>query len=415
MYMLDVITEKDIRDTREAILRDHLDNAFTYAGNSELQDREFFARYVMSGRIANEMMLGWRSFLQQKFDAAFAEKAQKDINVVIDWIKSNISIDNVANMHSRAPLSPRGVYELKVADQRSRDIFFVALCRSLAIPARINPATGIPQYWSDNDWLNVAFEPQKENLAKRGAIRFVNGNPATDPKYAINFTVARFSSGVYRSLEFDYDRSIADFDEPVTVEAGQYYLVTGNRQADGSVLSSLTFFDVPEGKTVDVTVNMRESSESPKAWETINPGDYSITGYEDGKTISLNEMVKNKGAILVWIDPDKEPSKHVMADIPAVSSVIEKWNGSLVFLLSEGKVTQAFKPASFKNLPAGSRFAYDDKGKILETIGKIKGRDLNSNLPVIIICDSKGNLLYFSEGYKIGVGEQLAKEINRLK
>jgi hypothetical protein len=36
-------------------------------------------------------------------------------------------------------------------------------------------------------------------------------------------------------------------------------------------------------------------------------------------------------------------------------------------------------------------------------------------LPVIVISDAKGNLIYFSEGYKIGVGEQLAKEIQKLK
>lgn len=415
MYMLNVISEKDLRDTREAILRDHLDNAFKYSGSSEPQDREFFARYVMSGRIANEMMLGWRSFLQQKFDAFFAQKAQQDINVVTDWIKSNIKIDNVSNMHSRAPLSPGGVYELKVADSRSRDVFFVALCRSLAIPARLNPATGIPQYWSDNDWQNVAFEALKENLAKRGTIHFINGNPATDPKYAINFTVARLSGGVYRSLEFEYGQPLSGFKKQVTVEAGQYYLVTGNRQSDGSVLSSLTFFDVPEGKPVDVEVTMRESSELPKAWGVVNPENYLLTGYEDGKTISLNEIVQKKGAILIWIDPDKEPSKHVMADIPAVSSVIEKWNGSLVFLLTKGNVTQAFKPASFKNLPAGSLFAYDDDGKLIDAVTKIKGRKSNSNLPVIVVSDKSGNLLYYSEGYKIGVGEQLAKEINRLK
>jgi len=415
MYMLGVITEKDIRDTRESILRDHLDNAFTYAGSNEPADREFFARYVMSGRIANEMMLPWHAFLQKKFNAEFAAKAQKDINIIIDWIKTNIRIDNTANLHSRSPLSPRGVYELRVADKRSRDIFFVALCRSMAIPARINPATGIPQYRQNDDWQNVAFEPVAENIAQKGFIRFVNGNPATDPKYYINFTVARLSDGVYRTLELAEGKSVSDFTEPLSVEAGAYYLVTGNRQADGSVLSSITFFDVPAGKTIDLEVTMRESFEEQKPWGAIVPDNFSLENYVDKKTLKMSDVMNHKGVILVWIDPDKEPSKHVMADIPAVRSVIEKWNGGLVFLLTEGRITQAFNPETYKDLPAHSIFAYDKQGKLLDAVGKIKGRKLDASMPVIMISDTDGNLFYFSEGYKIGIGEQLAKEINRMK
>ena len=415
IYLLDAITEKDLRDTRETILRDHLDHAFTYADNNHPEDHDFFARYVMSGRIANEMMLPWHAYLQDKFDHAFATKAQKDINVIVDWIKSNISIDAVSNMHSRSPLSPRGVYELRIADKRSRDIFFVALCRSMAIPARINPATGIPQSIQNGEWQNIVFEPAKEDLVKKGAVLFVNETPFSDPKYAINFTIARLSDGVYRSMELEYGQSITDFTNPVTVEAGDYYLVTGNRQADGSVLSSLTFFKVPENETVEVKVALRELFEARQAWGKINTADYQVEQYTDGKTIGINEICEDKGAILIWIDPDKEPSKHVLADIPAVSSVIEKWNGGLCFMLTQGKVTSSFNPATYKNLPAGCRFAYDKGGKLMQEIEKIKSRNISTNLPVIVMCDTQGNLLFYSEGYKIGVGEQLAKEINRLK
>jgi hypothetical protein len=261
----------------------------------------------------------------------------------------------------------------------------------------------------------VAFEPEKESIALKGAIRFVNGTAGSDPKYAINFTIAKLSDGVYRSLEFEYGQSINDFNEPVTMEAGDYYLVTGNRQADGSVLSSLTFFVVPENKTVDVPVTMRESFEPQQTLGTIVQANYTLIRYSDSKTLNISDLSSDKGVIFIWIDPDKEPSKHVLADIPTVRSVIEKWNGGLTFLLTEGKVTPAFSPESFKGLPAQSIFAFDHQGKLLETISKIKGMELHSNLPVIVISDADGNLLFYSQGYKIGIGEQLAKEINRMK
>jgi hypothetical protein len=118
---------------------------------------------------------------------------------------------------------------------------------------------------------------------------------------------------------------------------------------------------------------------------------------------------------MVWIDPDKEPTKHVMADIPAVKSLIENWGGGMVFLLAGNKVSSSFKPANFPNLPGLIKFAFDKDSRLLDQIDKLRKTSNGSNLPVIVIADKKGNLIYYSEGYKIGIGEQIAKVISTLK
>ncbi len=415
MRMLGSVSEKDLRDTNAETLTDHLGNAFAFADADQLNDTVLFAANVLSGRISNEMMLPWRGFLQQQYSTEFVHSARKDINVLISWIRENIVLDETANLHSRSPLSPRGVFELRHADARSRDIFFVALCRCFAIPARINPATYLPQYWQNGSWQNIAFSPVKENITEMGTVHFINGNPGIDPKYALNFTIARFRDGVYRSLDFEYGTSLSAFAAKTEVEAGKYYLVTGNRQPDGSVLSSLTFFEVPAGQTVDVIVNVRESFTKSKPWGTVDLKAYGFDKYAGKESITALKASSPKGAVFVWIDPDKEPSKHVMADIPAVKSILEKWNGGLVFLLQKEKLSSSFNPDNFKNLPSQKFYAFDTGDKFISEISKLKGHDLLKNLPVIIITDTKGNLVYFSEGYKIGVGEQLAKEVNRLK
>jgi len=127
------------------------------------------------------------------------------------------------------------------------------------------------------------------------------------------------------------------------------------------------------------------------------------------KDMSLSEVSSAKGAILVWIDPDKEPSKHVMADIPAVKDLVEKWGGGVIFLLAGEKVSPSFKPSLFKNLPGQSVFASDKM--LLPEIEQLRKHKCGGNLPVIVITDGSGNLIYFSEGYKIGIGEQIAKAI----
>ena len=44
-------------------------------------------------------------------------------------------------------------------------------------------------------------------------------------------------------------------------------------------------------------------------------------------------------------------------------------------------------------------------------ISKQKSLSLENDLPIIIMGDANGNLTYFSKGYKIGVGEQLVKNL----
>jgi len=415
LLMLSVISEKDIRDTRADILLDHLDNALPYRMLTQDIGRDFFAENVMSGRISNEMMVAWRAFLLSKFDQAFASSARKNITIITAWIDKNILIDNKANLHSRAPLTPCGVYELRIADSHSRDIFFVALCRSLGIPARIDQSTSIPQYWKGSEWQNVPFDRPGETANEKGYIHLLNGNPDIMPKYAINFTLAKFIDGFYRTLEYDFEKKLDSFPDKLMVETGRYMLVTGNRQADGSVLSSITFFEIEKDKTSNIAVSVRETKTRQTNWAFLDTQGLEINDYKSDDTVALASLVQPNGAVLVWIDPEKEPSRHVMVDIAAVRDIFEKWGGSMVILLNKTKVNLSEIQDKFPGLSSRHIFAFDRDYKILKQIEKLKGHELNGNLPVIVVSDVKGNLIYFSEGYKIGVGEQIAKTITWMK
>ena len=59
----------------------------------------------------------------------------------------------------RAVIAPKGVWDVRVADPHSRDIFFVAGARAIGIPARIDEVTGKTQYMpAPGRWADVNFE-----------------------------------------------------------------------------------------------------------------------------------------------------------------------------------------------------------------------------------------------------------------
>lgn len=417
--LLSVISEKDLRDSRAYILHNHLQGALTFL-NDYKNNKDIWKEYVLSGRIEIEMMNDWREIgknvltnwndnqdkpLINTFNSL---KLDDKIKKILEMV-TKVKIDTIANAHSRAPITPKGVFELQVADPKSRDIFFVALCRSLGIASRLNSATSIPQYWSDGKWTDVSFEPKKAS-SKYGFVHF-NNKSSFDAKYYSNFTIRRFVGANYQSLEFDDITPVSKFEDKIEVPVGKYMIVTGNRKTDGEVLATVDFFEVHEKNLTNVDVKVRDLPKAINSWAELNTDKFQVKDITDNKTKKLKEIIYQKPFIIAIIEPDKEPTKHVMVDLQASKNKLEDWGGSILFVLEKGKARENFSRDVFANLPKQSEFAWDIDGKLLTEIERLKKETISNDLPIIIYGDQDGKLYYFSKGYKIGIGNELEKII----
>ncbi|MCX6238126.1 MAG: transglutaminase domain-containing protein, partial [Bacteroidia bacterium] len=106
------LSDKDFSDVPESILTDHLVQTAKSGVQKLTSSKELFTMYVLSPRIGLENLSPWRSFLSNSFGEEMAQSTRKDISVLTNWIRDNIVINTIANKHSRAPLSPIGVYNL---------------------------------------------------------------------------------------------------------------------------------------------------------------------------------------------------------------------------------------------------------------------------------------------------------------
>jgi hypothetical protein len=139
----------------------------------------------------------------------------------------------------------------------------VAACRSLGIPARLEPGSLVPQYWLGSSWNDVYFADQVKPGTQKGYIRFRSDDANPVPEYYTHFTIARFSNGRYNTLEYDYYRRINTFSEELQLDPGHYMMVTGNRLSDGKILASITFFDLMEGEHRLIDVSLRKDLSLP--------------------------------------------------------------------------------------------------------------------------------------------------------
>ncbi|MFN8209229.1 MAG: transglutaminase domain-containing protein [Bacteroidales bacterium] len=400
------ISDKDLRDCPAEVLSDHLLAGLKSKGDLRNTDAGFFTNYILSPRIELEGLRAWRAFLQNKFMGQFKLDAQQDISILVNWTRDSIRIDEGNNLFSRCALTPQGVYELRVSDARSRNIFFVALCRSLEIPARINPVNGVPQYFRNNRWNDVLFEPITKSKPAKGYILFKNATAGMDPRYYLNFTLGHLENGVFRTLELEEGKGISGFKEKTEVDAGSYRLVTGNRITGGAVLSELSFFDVKAGETVVVPVKVRSAEAQIRNLGKLNLS--GITAAAGGSSALCKAPLK--GSVLIWMDPGSEPAKHILYDLAPFKKQFDSWGGSFFFLLPEDKVTVPINN-QFKDLPITSITSSDKEYMLLSELEKICKQELKSRLPVVIVCTSAGEVIYLSQGYVIGIGEQLESVI----
>ncbi|MCK9422903.1 MAG: transglutaminase-like domain-containing protein [Bacteroidales bacterium] len=404
--LLQNISEKDLHDVTPDVLLDNINNSKKFKPLTN--DNEIFYKWVLSPRVDNEWLKPYKAYFQEKTEFGKIEKFRKNPEALISWIKANIILDHDAN-YSGAPLTPIGSFELKVADPHSVDILFVGMCRSFGIPARLESGTRVPQYLLNGTWKDVYFEKQPKTSNKRGTLVLssdpVNGS---DPGYYTHYTIEKYSDGFFRSLDYETDPQIKTFPCTLQVTSGYYLLVTGNRIQDGIVMASLSFFNVKEDKQTDAKIILRKNLES-----------LPVLGNLDLKTIltkvtsgTLTRVNLRKGAILAILEPDKEPSKHFISDLKMNKRDFSSWGGPIFLLFTNEKEKTDFKIKNESELPSGIQYAVIDPnaiGKITRTLKT----GTSKRLPLVLFVNQNGDINYLSEGYRIGIGDDLKKIIRR--
>ncbi len=406
VLLLNAISEKDLRDVTSSILLDHLLEAPSTKNTGLSLD--IYANYILNGRILTENLVAWRSFLKKEMPMQL-QASEITTEILIDWVKKRIRIDNKANILSRNPITPIGVFKLRSADSRSRNIFFVALCRTFGIAARINPETEVPQYYAANEWVNVWLDKKTEkNTFQNAIITFSNPTKNNHIKYYNSFTLSRLNEGSYQTLEYPEGKSLSEFEgEKLTVFAGDYLLVTGNRLSDGTVMTRLSFFNLPPSTQMTIPVSIREINVKKENYGFVFLENIELQEFNSNKTFNLIKNRNKNGMLIVFIDPDKEPSKHVMHDLALVKTDLEKWNGNILFILFPEILSSTFNTTYFKGLPSQSLFLLDKNKKLFNLFAKNKPK----NLPFVSLITSEGKIKFMSDGYRIGIGDEILKII----
>lgn len=414
--LLEVVSTKDLQDTPAAVLADHQKGAAQY------KNVPYFKEYVLNPRVGTELLVPYR--------AAMASEPSTPAEIIAK--AKGVELMDSLNP-SRIPMSAMGVQRLNMADKAGRDRYFIAMARSKGIPARHEPVTGRLQYYDlsatcgMDAWKNVDFDGELAAAAAttvpRGTL-MVNYTPSKhndDPKYYSHFTVAKLKDGRYSTIELsnpDVDMGAAGalsriFAKPVELEIGDYMLVSGTRMANGTVLSEAKFFAVEPGKQTTLDMTMREDDNSVQVIGTMNP-EAKFLPKGSAEAQSILATTGRGYFVLALLEAKKEPTNHALRDIAALKTELEKWNRGLVFLFGSEDQLAAFNAAEFGELPKTITYGVDKGGEVSKMLKQSLELSNMADLPVFVVADTFGRVVFVSQGYRIGMGEQMMKVINSL-
>ena len=408
MGILATLSDKDLRDITTEILED------SYNATTD----------QLSPRVEDELItIPFKQYFEKAFSKKTADAFRADPMKLVEWIKKNIRL-NPDKKALRIAQTPVGVMKSKITDERSRDIFFVDVARSLGIEARKDAVTGKIQYKKNSEWQDVKFDNTADKTSTAAALGTIKltyepTKLLDNPKYYSHFTISRIENGTAHLLNFEEGQADMGngttwsntFKKGYKLDAGTYMLTTGTRLASGSVLASNRLFEIVEGQTTTLPLEIRQNTNEVSVIGSFN-SESLVT--KDGKEVSLLSQTGRGYYVVGILGVGQEPTNHALHDIEKMKEAFEAWGRPVVLLFESEADAAKFNHDEFPGLPSTVQFALDKDGSVRKQIAREMKLMNEKQMPMFIIADTFNRVVFVSQGYTIGLGEQMQGVFKKL-
>lgn len=159
--LLNVLTEKDRTDCRAEVLEEHLRYAMPY---EEELEHSVFVKYVLNPRVDDEVLMKYREAVEEAFSEEEKLRFREDPASI--WTEVDERITSLQERERASVITtPAGCLKTAVGSPLSKKILFVAIARTLGIPARLNPEDRSMEYRENGKFVPVLPEAEKNCCA----------------------------------------------------------------------------------------------------------------------------------------------------------------------------------------------------------------------------------------------------------
>lgn len=444
--LLDSLTKKDNKDLRAEVLEDHLSaKRGSWPEDIHVQD-------LLCPRIWLEEIGAYRSYICSVLTAQEQEAFASNPELIWNYVNQNITYIPEEEYDTLCA-SPIGCLKLKMGSAVSRTILFIAICRSLNIPARLDKSLMLPEYWADG-----AFHvPVSRTQASKGTLLLRN-ILGKEWIYAQHWTLGRLEKDHFVTMNHAglvFEKETLELLLPV----GIYRLIAVKRLLNGDQKAAELLFAIEKEKQTELYMPDFEKTDGVMPWEKDSVPDESqscrklqnknnslreeiqscllrdiLLQRADGTLCSLEKLVSGKRSILAFLEIGAEPTEHVLNEVLALEKSA-KGNSKgigcqLLFVLRQEKDLQHKTLQEVLALDAGSEIEilYDISGGASDANAAprtatgatasgtlcgwqetAKRMRLAEKLPVLAAVRPDGTGIYGSCGYHVGSVELMVR------
>ena len=393
--LLNVLTEKDRTDCLSDVLEEHLDLAISYHG---MMNRDTFVSYVLNPRVDDEVLQKYRREIKNKFSRDEKQELRNDPSQIWKLVEKAV-VSRPEKERSSVITTPAGCLNTCTGSFLSKKILFVAMARTLGVPARLNPHDRSMEYMENEKFVPVLAKTEKNSTL------ILKSGEDTQWKYFQNWSIAKLENGRYVSLKLGTE-AFENQHMNLPLESGKYRILTSNRLPNGNMFANEYHFEIQPGETKEIDLVLREA-DLEDMLENISMPEFTLRR-EDGSTVKASELIADGKHILAFLEEEKEPTEHILNEMMEQEEAFAGYAEKIIFVvrskdaLETPTLSKALK--KLKNV----QIYYDDFSEIINTLGRRMYVDPDK-LPLIIVTNGSLNGIYATSGYNVGTGDMLLR------
>ena len=393
--LLNILTEKDRTDCLSDVLEEHLDFATPYHG---MMNRDTFVSYVLNPRVDDEVLQKYRREIKNMFSRDEKQELRNDPSQIWKLVEKAV-VSRPEKERSSVITTPAGCLNTCTGSFLSKKILFVAMARTLGVPARLNPHDRSMEYMENGKFVPVLAKTEKNSTL------ILKSGEDTQWKYFQNWSIAKLENGRYVSLKLGTEAFENQYMN-LPLESGEYRILTSNRLPNGNMFANEYHFEIQPGETKEIDLVLREA-DLEDMLENISMPEFTLRR-EDGSTVKASELTVDGKHILAFLEEEKEPTEHILNEMMEQEEAFAGYAEKIIFVvrskdaLETPTLSKALK--KLKNV----QIYYDDFSEIINTLGRRMYVDPDK-LPLIIVTNGSLNGIYATSGYNVGTGDMLLR------
>ncbi|MGL4346386.1 MAG: transglutaminase domain-containing protein, partial [Cellulosilyticaceae bacterium] len=394
--LLSQLTAKDFRDCQRGVLLEHLEYAMKYRDE---WPEDVFVSYVLSPRVQLEPLTTYRKFVETYYTAEQKQAMKMNPKLIWEQVQERV-VSQEDKEYPNIITSPEGCLEVGVGSLLSKKILFVAICRTLGIPARLSEIDGTMEYMEGSQ-----FVPVIQTQAKEASVILKGGSEGQVWTYSQNWSIARLVEGRYTTLNLA-NKGWEDNQLRLSLEAGQYRIITANRLPNGNIFAKTYTFELTLEAEQTIALSLREAKLHEMLEEVEIPDFRLFT--KEGDEIFGRDFLKASQNLVMWLEESKEPTEHIFNEILEKPEVFKELREQIIFVFRNQEALKDPTVSKVLNVLGDVMIYYDDFEENVNTLARRMYVDPDK-LPLIMITKEGLKGIYATSGYNVGSGDMIIR------